>query len=601
VSALGSWLLAAAIGLIAAAVSYAGRTRPNALLALLRLLAVALLAALVLDAPVGRRAEVRPFVALDASASWTRGGDDGGWRRAVAAVRELDPDTLLLVGDSLRAGEAPTVPTDGATRLRPLVDRALAAGRPVVLISDGEGEDADALAALPAGSMRRVIAPARGRDAALLSIDAPRAAATGDTISVRVTVGTGADGAPAGQLHVQLGAASGPPARLPALGAYAEHVAAIRLVVGADQGATALVATVAAPGDAEPRNDTLAVALDVSRAAAAVLVSTAPDYDVRAILGVLRGALALPTRAYLRVAPGSWRVEGTLAAVSEDAVRVAVREAPLAVLHGDTAVFGAPRSATRAALALVVPQTRSDSAGEWYATAAPPSPLAASLSGTAWDSLPPIDVAARVAPGAWVGLEARRGRRTDPRAAVVGSDAGRRTVVVAASGFWRWQFRGGASADAFAGLWGGIFDWLAEGRADQRAAVPALASIRAGEPLRWRRGGGDSVATLTLRRRGVPSGVDTITLRFDAGATVVTGAARAAGLYDVSGAGGTSLLVVNPSRELLPQRQTVRDGRIGAGATAGDAPRLRSLGWVYALVLALLCVEWLLRRRAGLR
>jgi hypothetical protein len=33
----------------------------------------------------------------------------------------------------------------------------------------------------------------------------------------------------------------------------------------------------------------------------------------------------------------------------------------------------------------------------------------------------------------------------------------------------------------------------------------------------------------------------------------------------------------------------------------GDAPRLRSLGWAYALTLALLCAEWLTRRRVGLR
>jgi hypothetical protein len=45
----------------------------------------------------------------------------------------------------------------------------------------------------------------------------------------------------------------------------------------------------------------------------------------------------------------------------------------------------------------------------------------------------------------------------------------------------------------------------------------------------------------------------------------------------------------------------VRSGTIGAAAALGDAPSLRELGWVYALVILALCAEWLLRRRAGLR
>ena len=101
-----------------------------------------------------------------------------------------------------------------------------------------------------------------------------------------------------------------------------------------------------------PSNDTLSFALDVARGASAVFASTAPDEDARYALDVLRGTLAVPTRGYFRVAPGRWVQDGSLAAVSEDDVRRSVAEAPLAVLHGDTAIFGAPRAFTRGALAL---------------------------------------------------------------------------------------------------------------------------------------------------------------------------------------------------------------------------------------------------------
>src|SRR5207237_7013428 len=115
----------------------------------------------------------------------------------------------------------------------------------------------------------------------------------------------------------------------------------------------------------DARNDTLTTVVEISPAAGAVLVSTSPDYDARDAIGVLRGALALPTRGFYRVAPGMWRLEGTLAPVTEEDVRRAAAEAPLVGLHGDTSIFGPPRVATRGALALVSPPT--DRAGEWFA------------------------------------------------------------------------------------------------------------------------------------------------------------------------------------------------------------------------------------------
>jgi len=317
---------------------------------------------------------------------------------------------------------------------------------------------------------------------------------------------------------------------------------------------------------------------------------------------VLRGAVALPTRAYFRVAPGQWRQDGSLAPVDERTVRGAMHDAPLAILHGDTSYFGPPRTAMTGSLALVVPSA--DTTGEWYAIDAPPSPIAGALAGIVWDSLPPITVSDRAPTGEWEALTVARARQYDRRAAIAGGSLnGRREVVVSASGFWRWQFRGGASADAFVALWGSIFDWLSAERPDPRAAMPAEGVVRAGDPVRWRRGTGaakDSVVRLVLRRRGTARD-DSLTLRFGAGATVAQTDPMTPGVYDVRVTGGAAVLVVNPSRELLPRVSGVRAGPVGGATSFGDQPRLRDMWWSYVALIVALCVEWLLRRKRGLR
>jgi hypothetical protein len=313
---------------------------------------------------------------------------------------------------------------------------------------------------------------------------------------------------------------------------------------------------------------------------------------------VLRGSVALPTRAYYRVAAGMWRQEGTLAAVTEQTVRAALAEAPLAILHGDTALFGAPRSLTKGSLLLYTPS--SDTIGEWYPVAAPASPIASVLSGVPWDSLAPLSVSAGVR-GDWTGLLAAPARSTDRRVAIAGSESGRRTVIVGASGLWRWAFRGGVSRDAYATLWGGIFDWLTAERPDPRAALPADGVVRAGDRIRWRRGtGSDTVVRVELHRRG-ESRVDTLALHFGGPGALAESAPLDAGVYETRVSGGTSLLIVNAARELLPRRANVRTGAVGGAAPFGDQPRLRDFHWIYLLLLGALCAEWLLRRHMGLR
>jgi hypothetical protein len=607
---MSPWLIAALSGLVFAFLQYAGRDLrlgARALLpALLRVGAVTLLVALLLDAPAGRRKPLATWVAVDASASWRRGGDARAWQQAWRDVRAARPESLFLFGDALRPlplADSLTTPADLQSIARPAVERALGRGHPLVVVTDGELADPEALSDLPAGS--RVVVEARTAtpDLAVSSLELPRAIVSGDTVELRVGLIAGGRGSAAGTLALTVADVPALTVSVDSLGAYAERTLTLRARVEGKEGPTVLRAIAHSPGDAEPRNDTLSMAVDLSRAASAVFVSTSPDFDSRYALAVLRGALAVPTRGYFRVAPGAWRVDGSLAPITEADVRSAFHDAPVAILHGDTAAFGPPRSASSGPLALVVPAAASD--GEWYAAAAPPSPLAAALSGLPWDSLPPITVGASPPSGQWRALEVRRGREEDRRVIIAGTDTPRRLVIVAASGLWRWRFRGGASADAFTALWGSLFDWLAAERADRRAAVPTGVVLRAGEPVRWHRGTAtDSSVLVVLRRLASQTDsarVDSMTLRFRGDATVAEGPALKPGVYVATVRGGTTMLAVNNSREWLPRSPRVNGGAIGGGIPADSAPRLRSVGWAYTLLLLLLCAEWVVRRRMGMR
>lgn len=598
------WLLAAVVGLAAAALGYGARALNLrvAPLAALRALAVAIVVALLLGAPGGRSTPLVPEVALDASESWLRAAPGCGvWQTALDSASRIG-GTRLRFGDSLRVDRSAAPPTDHASRLRTVADRAAGSGYPVIVITDGELEDADALSSLPRGSRAIVMRCPPGRDLALSSIDAPRSILAGDTITTRLTVVAGGAGSTAGQVELRLDDQLVATQPVSALGAFAEQTVVLRgVATGAPERPAVLRAQFRGAGDAEPRNDTLSLGVDVSRAAAAVFVSTAPDFDAREAVAALRGVTSLPTRAYYRVAVGAWRTDGTLARVGEDEVKTAVRDAPIVILHGDTTLFGPPRSATRGALLLFAPPTTDE--GEWLAAAAPASPLAAALSALPFDSLPPLSVAPSLPRGEWQGLIAREpGAGGERRVVITGWETPRHIAVLGASGFWRWRFRGGQRSDAYGTLFGTLFDWLAAGRSDKRAVVPDAGVFRAGAPVRWRRGAStDSIVAISITRRGTPARTDSMTLRFRNNATLVESPPLQQGVYDVRSAGGTSVIAVNASAELLPRRATVTNGRIGGSPSLADAPLARDLGWLYAVVVLALCAEWLLRRRAGLR
>ena len=444
---MASWTIAALGGLALAWFSYRGPfARARAGSFALRAFALTIAIAMLLGAPAGKARAGRPFVVLDASASWRRGGDSASWQAAWRAARAARADTLWLAGDSLRAALAPELPTDLATRIAPAAARARASGRPLLLITDGEVDDAAAVGALPPGSRVEVPPRVPSVDAALIDLDAPPTVAAGDTIVARATLRAGDLPVPAASLTLRLDGRSLVSVRTEPLAARAEAVVALRAAAPSAPTRSLLSVVIDAPGDAEARNDTLTVALTVTRGAAVVFISTAPDEDVRALAPLLRQTLALPVRGFYRVAVDRWLREGTLGSATVEEVRAALRNAPVAILHGDTALLGAPRELTSGALLLWPESERA--AGEWFAVAAPASPLAGAMAGTPWDSLPPLSLAERAPAGDWSAIDVARARRFDTRGAIAGTERGRRQVVAGASGFWRWRFRGGVAIRA---------------------------------------------------------------------------------------------------------------------------------------------------------
>lgn len=599
------WLVAAIIGLMVAALHYGFPWRtaagsPGVLRSIAfaaRWMGAMVIVALLLDAGTGRERPRPALVALDVSASWRRGGDAGSrYSDARERARQLAGDSVLLLGDSARLDAPPDQPADASTNPRAAAERAREEGRSLHLLTDGEGT-LD-VASLAGGSRIEPFRRPAYLDLALAGATIPERAVPGDTVTVRLTVRAG-DMAVAGG-SATVGVDRAPPRTIPiaSLQPHGERELEVAFVAPPGDGPRLLRAAVTTAGDGERRNDSLVAVIELSRAPAAVLASTSPDPDAREILASLRGALSAPPRGFYLVAPGQWRAAESLAPVAESVVRLAVAGAPVVVLHGDSVRTVALRGLVRGSLVNVTP-AGADARDEWRAAPASDSPLAQALGGVTWDSVPPIDLPEREARGDWTALTARAGDGS-LRTVVAGSTGGaRRTVNVAASGIWRWRARGGRARAAHDALWGGIIDWVAAARPDARAAVPAAPLLRAGEPMTWRRGGPDSIVRVALRG---PSGdTSSVELRFAAGASATTSPALPPGQYEASVPGGKALIVVNPSREWLPARQELRDTTIAGRPPSRPARGLRSLWWAYAAALAAICVEWMVRRRAGLR
>ncbi|MFW6078830.1 MAG: hypothetical protein ACODAE_04370, partial [Gemmatimonadota bacterium] len=297
--------------------------------------------------------------------------------------------------------------------------------------------------------------------------------------------------------------------------------------------------------------------------------------------------------------------------------------------------------------------------GEWYAVdEVPSSPVASLMASLDVADLPPLTGVRPASPAGrqWTPIDLRRGRN-GPRAPLMlaGEDGARRWAVALAEGYWRWAFRGGDASRVYRRIWSAVGGWLVEDRRDATLAAvrPASRVVPRGAQVQWAMPGlnADSVAlevgaegpgTDAARSeaaaddaasaRGPDSGVAgdgpesassassssssgerrVVRVRGD---TAVTPALppghyryRATAYADGEAVaeGGGPFTVASYTGEFTRSRVALDDVTPSTAraepdvAGAGGRP-LHTTPWPYVALLAILCTEWVLRRRWGLR
>jgi hypothetical protein len=551
-----------------------------------------------LSCPVAGRPE-RPLVLLDGSLSMDAPG--GRWAEA--------RDSALRSGDVRTFGDegAPvdSLPTRGRSLLRPALTAAAASNRPVVVVTDGEIEDAGDIPPELLGRARVVVFPRQPRpDIALVNVAGPSRVTAGDSIVLDMDARTVA-GAAGDSLEVEVLSGT-------------KTVASRRVRVGEDATARSSIAFPSAligpgdhvlrirlsgAGDEEPRTDTRLHLVTVAPTPGVVLLAAPADWDSRFLYHALRDVAQLPVRGYARLDGDRWRSMSDLSAVGAERVRQAARGADLLILKGD------PGSMAEGSSARGIwrwPSGETGGApipGDWYLSGAEVSPVAGAFLGQPVDSFPPATqlTPLQAAPGDWVGLTAQLGRRGAARPAVTGHQQGRvRSVSVAADGLWRWAFRGGASEQSYRTWVGSTASWLLGGADSARGlASPIRPVVQSGRPLvfEWT-GPGAPVASPVVWTG--PAGPRADTLRFDGAGRASVRLPPGQYRYRFAGGGGGTVAVEEYSDELLPSPATLTS-RVARVPRPEGRTAARDWLWLFGICLAALSLEWLARRRLGLR
>ncbi len=539
----------------------------------------------------------RPLVLLDASLSMGAAG--GRWAAA--------QDTARALGEVRRFGDPAalpdTLPSEGRSDLEPTLRAAAASDRPVIVVTDGELTDPGDL---PPELLERAGVRLFPRDTlpdlGIARVTGPLRATTGDTVRLEVEVRATAGTADTTRLEVRVGSRvlASRPVRAGGAGTVSFT---LPLSTAGMSGDVALRVVLAGAGDAEPRDDSRLYLLRVTPTPGVVLLASPPDWDSRFLYQALRDVAELPLRAYLRLETGPWRSMATLQPVTDAEVALAARRADLLVLKGQVPE-AARISGARGRWSWPSGEAGgAPVAGEWYAAGHPVSPIAGAFVGLPVDSFPPLVAVAPLTPpsGGWVGLSVQQARRGAERPVIAGGErGGRREVTFAADGLWRWAFRGGSSEQAYRALVAGTLSWLIGG-ADSSAGVARVSQpvVPNGRPLvfTWAGPGAPAATPITIT---LSDGSRTDTLRFD-------GAGRAElrlspGIYPYQLPGGArgTVAVDTWSEEWLPHRVRLTE-RPAIPLRLGGVAAARGWVWLFALLLAALAVEWLARRRLGLR
>ena len=582
------------------------RRRLTLELVLLRALALGALLLLLFNPSRSRPggASGPPLVLLDGSLSMA--GVNGVWRAAVDSARRLAAGGLIWrFGDAVSAFDT-SAPAAGRSRLAPALAAAAGRSGPVIVVSDGAITDS---ADLPVDLRRRariVMLPrAPFVDAFVASIDGPRRVAVGDTVRLRVAYGTAGKGEEErgkgnAALVVRLGERriASQPVTLPDSGTLVTEITlpASRFPL---PGLQALEVRLDGVADAEARDDARWFVLDVSPQPTAVVLASPPGWEARFFTRTLSDVARVPVRQFVETEPDQWRDAVTLAPVTADAVRRMAAGARL------VALIGAPDrlAPLRRRTGLIWWPATGTSAGDWYVDPPPASPLAGSLAGVTWDSLPPATAVTEqpTGAGASVLLTARLARRGPARPLVLVRDsAGSRAATVAGSGLWRWGFRGGRAAEAYRALVATLADWLlAERGSVTQRFEPVTPEAANGLPIEWRwLGSGSPQAIRVALQSDSTSVVESVHFDADGQAEL----RLPPGEYRWRAMDGPERGVVVVERysdewRPAPTQLAAQPGDPGGSRRIIAA---RDLWWLFAVALAAFIAEWVLRRRQGL-
>lgn len=590
----------------------------------------------------GGDAGVRALL-VDGSASMRLPASPGGTSRADSAAQlasgDGDADLRFVFGDSARVpvdgegeGSREAVPAeDRSSRIVPALEAARAAGADsVIVLTDGELDDRgaarDAIRRLGLSVREVRVARPAGR-LAIREIDAPRAVEAGDTI--RLVVEVGAVGEALGGDSASL-SVTGPDGtrsivRFPAPTPGRTRRVTAMAVAGDGSGDAWRSYDVRLEADADPLAPGVRhrVWIEiVPTAAGAVIVAADPDWEPHYLLPVLNRSTEGGARAWLRVGADRWIRSGTdrLASGDDARVRGDASRARLLVVQGVAGELPSWLQRLAAQHPRVLWLTRGAGAipgsgvrvgaprtGEWYPGGTPPSsPIAGYLEGLDHPSLPPVSRLFAVDGHDWAPLELRRNRTGAGEPPIVGDrTGGRRRVVVAAEGLWRWASRGGEAREVYRSMFAGLAGWLLEA-ADRRPLELVRSRLPAGDTIRWRVAPAVDELRLVLRdSTGAAIWGDTLvapdtlingpqapegTLRFEAEGRVGSEGFRV----------GRPLEAEGTVRELTAREpgELLDDASPASGVSAATGGRAV---WPFVLAALMLCGEWYWRRRIGLR
>lgn len=586
-----SLLVASGIGAVAAWWNWRDRldTWPARTAAGARGLAIAALVLLFLDPGIaGRALRGRSLILLDNSVSMHATGAHAREAAALAAT----------LGDTVTFGElAPREPGSHVS-LADALTGALAAGRRVVVVTDGEIIDTAAIpAAMRAAISVRLVPRTPAADIALVELHAPQRLSAGDSLSVEVQAIRTGDAPDTAVVEVRNSTRTLLRGVLRFAGALRGRIRLSGPLPAGLAGEQWLEVVRVGSADAEPGDDLRWWRLMVSRTPGVVMLATMPDWDARFLYRALREVVEVPVRGYVQLEAGSWRRMDDLRPVPTAEVAAAAKGADLLAVRG---AAGPWQTLGRARL-LWAP---AEVAGDWYVGPAEASPVAGAFVGAPLDSLAPASGVTPLnrppAPG-WVGATARLSRRgTEVSVLTGGEGASGRTVLIGADGLYRWAFRGGVSDQFWRGLIAGAASWLlAAPSVDGARAVPVSPVAERGRPVRFRWTGSTVTTPLALRIDG-GSRTRRDTLRFDGSGEALLALPTGRYRYALDGGGSGSFAVEPYSVELLPSPVTLPE-QAAISMPTPLSGSLREVWWLFALAVLGFVIEWSLRRRLGMR